>query len=87
MDDFISAKDIVSFLTNLLSLFKLKPKNEIFPKQTELTKDEETGKLIWKFDLEPGVLKAFELSYIIKYPKKRKVETRQKYRTISCPSF
>ena len=45
MDDFISAKDIVSFLTNLLPLFKLKPNNEIFPKQTELTKHEETGKL------------------------------------------
>ena len=51
------------------------------------SENEETGKLIWNFDLEPGVLKAFELSYIIKYPKKRKVETRQKYRTISCPSF
>ena len=45
MANFINAKDIVSFLTNLLSLFKLKPKNEIFPKQTELTKDGETGKL------------------------------------------
>ena len=45
MDNFINAKDIVSFLTNLLPLFKLKPNNEIFPKQTELTKHEETGKL------------------------------------------
>jgi len=41
----MSAKEIVSFLTNLLPLFKLKPNNEIFPKQTELTRDEETGKL------------------------------------------
>ena len=39
------AKHIKSFLTNLLPLFKLKPNNEIFPKQTELTRDEETGKL------------------------------------------
>jgi hypothetical protein len=45
MDQFIDAKAIKSFLTNLLPLFKLKPNNEIFPKQTELTKHEETGKL------------------------------------------
>jgi len=45
MDSFINAKDVVAFLTNLLPLFKLKPNNEIFPKQTELTKHEETGKL------------------------------------------
>ena len=45
MDSFINAKAVVSFLTNLLPLFKLKPNNEIFPKQTELTKHEETGKL------------------------------------------
>jgi len=45
INEFMSAKEIVSFLTNLLPLFKLKPNNEIFPKQTELTRDEETGKL------------------------------------------
>ena len=45
MDQFTDAKAIKSFLTNLLPLFKLKPNNEIFPKQTELTRDEETGKL------------------------------------------
>ncbi len=45
INEFMSAKEIVSFLTNILPLFKLKPNNEIFPKQTELTKDEETGKL------------------------------------------
>ena len=45
IDGFMSAKDIVSFLTNLLPLFKLKPNTEIFPKQTELTTDEETGNL------------------------------------------
>ena len=45
IDEYMSAKEIVSFLTNLLPLFKLKPNNEIFPKQTELTRDEETGKL------------------------------------------
>ena len=45
INEFMSAKDIVSFLTNLLPLFKLKPNTEIFPKQTELTKDESTGKI------------------------------------------
>ena len=45
MNNFIDAKALKSFLTNLLPLFKLKPSNEIFPKQTELTRDEETGKL------------------------------------------
>jgi len=45
INEFMSAKEIVSFLTNILPLFKLKPNNEIFPKQTELTRDEETGKL------------------------------------------
>ncbi len=49
--------------------------------------NEETGKLIWKFDLEPGILKAYELSYTIKYPKNKKVVTSKKFRTISCPSF
>ena len=45
IDEFMSAKDIVSFLTNLLPLFKLKPNTEIFQKQTELTRDESTGKI------------------------------------------
>jgi len=45
MTEFVLATVIVSFLSNLLSLFKLKPNNEIFPKQTQLTKDPETGKI------------------------------------------
>jgi len=45
IEEFMSAKDVVSFLTNLLPLFKLKPNTEIFPKQTELTRDESTGKI------------------------------------------
>ena len=49
--------------------------------------NEETGKLIWKFDLDPGAFKSYELSYTIKYPKNKKVETSKIYRTISCPSF
>ena len=45
MNDFIPAALIKSFLSNLLPLFKLKPDCEIFPKQTQLTKDSDTGQL------------------------------------------
>ena len=45
MKEFVSAALLVSFLSNLLPLFKLKPDNEIFPKQTKLTKNSETGEL------------------------------------------
>jgi len=45
MNHFTDAKAVKSFLSNLLPLFKLKPDCEIFPKQTELTTDEETGNL------------------------------------------
>ena len=45
MDHFTDAKAVKSFLSNLLPLFKLKPDCEVFPKQTELTTDEETGNL------------------------------------------
>ena len=45
LDTFISAVIIRSFLSNLLPLFKLKHDTEIFPKQTKLVKDSETGKI------------------------------------------
>ena len=45
MDAFTDSKTVKSFLTNLLSLFGLKQDTEIFPKQTQLTKDSETGQL------------------------------------------
>ena len=45
MDSFILATKIVSFLSNLLPIFKLPPNCEIFPKQTQLTKDPETGNI------------------------------------------
>jgi hypothetical protein len=45
MEKFTNASLIRSFLTNLLSLFGLKQDTEIFPKQTQLTKDSETGQL------------------------------------------
>jgi hypothetical protein len=45
MKEFVSAALLVSFLKNLLPLFNLKPDCEIFPKQTQLTKDTETGEL------------------------------------------
>ena len=45
MNTFTDSKTVKSFLTNLLSLFGLKQDTEIFPKQTQLTKDSETGQL------------------------------------------
>jgi|TARA_B100000929_G_scaffold290030_1_gene282324 hypothetical protein len=45
MKEFVSAALLVSFLSNLLTLFKLNPNAEIFPKQTLLSKDIETGEL------------------------------------------
>ena len=45
LNTFISAVIIRSFLSNLLPLFKLKHDTEIFPKQTKLVKDSETGKI------------------------------------------
>jgi len=45
MDNFTDSKTVKSFLTNLLSLFGLKQDTEIFPKQTQLSKDSETGQL------------------------------------------
>ena len=43
MRKFIDAAILKSFLSNLLPLFKLKSDTEIFPKQTQLTKDLERG--------------------------------------------
>ena len=45
MKSFTDAKSVRSFLSNLLPTFKLKSDCEIFPKQTQLTKDNETGQL------------------------------------------
>ena len=49
--------------------------------------DEDTGKLTWKFNLDSSELKAYELSYTIRYPKNKRVVTSKQFRTISCPSF
>ena len=49
--------------------------------------NEDTGKLTWKFKLDSSELKAYELSYTIRYPKNKRVVTSRKFRTISCPSF
>ena len=43
MNEFVQSTLIVSFLSNLLPIFNLKSDCEIFPKQTQLTKDPETG--------------------------------------------
>ena len=43
--DFVGASIIRSFLTNLIPIFNLKSETEVFPKQTELVKDNETGEI------------------------------------------
>lgn len=48
--------------------------------------DAKTGKLVWKYNLQPGEIKKIELSFSVKYPKTSKINT-QKYRTVSSPSF
>ena len=50
-------------------------------------KNEDTGKLTWKFKLDSSELEAYELSYTIRYPKNKRVVTSKQFRTISCPSF
>ena len=45
MQKFVDAATLKSFLSNLLPLFNLKADTEIFPKQTQLTKDLERGGL------------------------------------------
>ncbi|MBL0331064.1 MAG: mucoidy inhibitor MuiA family protein [Bacteroidetes bacterium] len=48
--------------------------------------DAKTGKLVWKYTLQPGEVKKIELSFSVKYPKNSKINT-QKFRTVSSPSF
>lgn len=43
MKKFVDAATLKSFLSNLLPIFKLRPIEEIFPKQTQLTPDLERG--------------------------------------------
>lgn len=43
MNEFVQSTIIVSFLSNLLPTFNLRQDCEIFPKQTQLTKDAESG--------------------------------------------
>ena len=45
MEKFVDAATLKSFLSNLLPLFSLKADTEIFPKQTQLTRDLERGGL------------------------------------------
>jgi uncharacterized protein (TIGR02231 family) len=45
-----------------------------------------TGKLKWNFILQPDEVKKIQLEFSIKYPKNKSV-TKQKFRTVACPSF
>lgn len=48
--------------------------------------DPKTGKLVWKYNLQPGEVKKIELSFSVKYPKTSKINT-QKFRSAASPSF
>jgi hypothetical protein len=48
--------------------------------------DPATGKLKWNFTLQPDEVKKIQLEFSIKYPKNKSVK-KQKFRTVSCPSF
>jgi hypothetical protein len=39
--------------------------------------DAKTGKLTWKYTLQPGEVKKIELSYAIKYPKNTKINIQK----------
>ncbi|MBU0763508.1 MAG: DUF4139 domain-containing protein [Bacteroidetes bacterium] len=49
-------------------------------------RDELSGKLTWDIKLQAGESKKFTISYSVKYPKNRSVQTR-KTRAISAPAF
>lgn len=53
---------------------------------TKAEYDAKTGKLTWKYSLQPGEVKKIELTFSVKYPKNSKINT-QKLRTVNCPSF
>ncbi len=48
--------------------------------------DKASGKLTWKYTLNPGETKVIKLGYTTRYPKYMKPK-KKKYRTISSPSF
>ena len=48
--------------------------------------DKASGKLVWKYLLNPGETKVIKLGYSTKYPKAMRPR-KKKYRTISSPSF
>ena len=48
--------------------------------------DKASGKLIWKYTLNPGETKVIKLGYSTKYPKAMRPR-KKKFRTISSPSF
>lgn len=53
---------------------------------TKAEYDAKTGKLVWKYNLQPGEVRKIELSFSVKYPKNSKINTEKK-RTVSCPTF
>lgn len=44
---------------------------------TKAEYDAKTGKLVWKYNLQPGEVKKIELSYSVKYPKNAKINIQK----------
>lgn len=50
------------------------------------TKDDETGEVEWKMNIDPATVNSREIGYSVRYPKNVSVSVRT-FRTISSPSF
>ena len=65
---------------DLIDQLPISKQNEIEVEAIELSKAEQdlpTGKLTWKMTLAPGESKKVQLSYSIKYPKNKAIQTRK----------
>lgn len=65
---------------NLLDQLPISKQEEIEVEAIELSKAEQdipTGKLTWKMNLAPGESRKVQLSYSIKYPKNKSVQTKR----------
>ncbi len=63
--------------------------SDITVESIELSKGELnplTGKIKWKYTIEPGEAKKINLAFSIKYPRNKSIQLK-KMRAVSCPSF
>jgi hypothetical protein len=64
--------------------------SEIIVETTQLSKgelDPATGIVTWNLKIQPGETVKVVLSYNVKYPKNKQVNTHKKYRSVSAPAF